>query len=202
MQIIGLCGGSGSGKGAVSEFLSLYGVKTIDTDAVYHDITSHRTECVDEVALAFGDEVINPDGSLNRKELAKIVFSGEDAEKRRQLLNKISHKHVWDKTKELITDYENNGAKFVLIDAPLLFESGFNENCDYTVAVTADIDIRIERIIKRDGIDRNAAIMRIKSQLSDEYLIKHADYHLENSRSLDELKEQVKNLALKLEIIK
>ncbi len=202
MKIIGLCGGSGSGKGTVAELLSLYGIVSIDTDAVYHEITSHTSPCLDEIMEAFGKSVINPDGSLNRKALAKIVFSGEDSMIKRSLLNKISHKHVWDKTKEIISDLKMSGAEFVIIDAPLLFESGFNKECDIVIAVTADIDIRIQRIIKRDSIDKNAATLRIKSQLPDNYLIDNSDFHIENSGSYEKLEKQIKNLVKQLELIK
>lgn len=202
MKIIGLCGGSGSGKGTVADLLSLYGIMSIDTDAVYHEITSHKTSCLDEIAESFGAGVISKDGSLNRKELAKIVFSGEDAMVKRSLLNRISHKHVWDKTKEIISNLKTGGAEFVIIDAPLLFESGFNKECDFIIAVTADIDIRIERIIKRDGIDKNAATLRIKSQLPDNYLIENADFHIDNSGSFEELEKQIGNLINQLKSIK
>lgn len=202
MKIIGLCGGSGSGKGTVADLLSLYGITSIDTDAVYHEITSHASPCLDEIIEAFGEGVINADGSLNRKELAKIVFSGEDSMIKRSLLNKISHKHVWDKTKELISDLNACGAEFVIIDAPLLFESGFNKACDFVIAVTADIDIRVQRIVKRDGIDKNSATLRIKSQLPDNYLIENSDFHIENSGSFEDLEYQIKTLIKQLELIK
>ena len=201
MKIIGLCGGSGSGKGTVADLLSLYGIMSIDTDAVYHEITSHKSPCLDEIAESFGDGVINEDGSLNRKELAKIVFSGEDAMIKRSLLNRISHKHVWDKTKEIISDFETVGVEFIIIDAPLLFESGFNKECDFIIAVTADIDVRIDRIVKRDGIDINSATLRIKSQLPDDYLIKNSNCHIDNSGSFEDLEKQVENLVKQLKTI-
>ncbi len=202
MKIIGLCGGSGSGKGTVADLLSLYGIMSIDTDAVYHEITSHKTPCLDEIAESFGEGVISKDGSLNRKELAKIVFNGEDAMVKRSLLNRISHKHVWNKTKEIVSNLKTGGAEFVIIDAPLLFESGFNKECDFIIAVTADMDIRIDRIIKRDGIDKNAAALRIKSQLPDNYLIENADFHIENSGSFEELEKQIGSLINQLKSIK
>ena len=202
MKIIGLCGGSGSGKGTVADLLSLYGIMSIDTDAVYHEITSHSSPCLDEIRKSFGDIVISEDGSLNRKELAKIVFSGEDSMVKRSLLNRISHKHVWDKTKEIISYLKKSGAEFVMIDAPLLFESGFNKECDFVIAVTADMDIRIERIIKRDGIDKNAATLRIKSQLPDNYLVENSDFHIENSGSYKELEKQINKLVIQLKLIK
>ena len=201
MKIIGLCGGSGSGKGTVADLLSLYGIMSIDTDAVYHEITSHKSPCLDEIAESFGEGVINEDGSLNRKELAKIVFSGEDAMIKRSLLNRISHKHVWDKTKEIISDFETVGVEFIIIDAPLLFESGFNKECDFIIAVTADIDVRIDRIVKRDGIDINSATLRIKSQLPDDYLIKNSNCHIDNSGSFEDLEKQVENLVRQLKTI-
>ena len=201
MKIIGLCGGSGSGKGTVADLLSLYGIMSIDTDAVYHEITSHKSPCLDEIAKSFGEGVINEDGSLNRKELAKIVFSGEDAMIKRSLLNRISHKHVWDKTKEIISDFETVGVEFIIIDAPLLFESGFNKECDFIIAVTADIDVRIDRIVKRDGIDINSATLRIKSQLPDDYLIKNSNCHIDNSGSFEDLEKQVENLVKQLKTI-
>lgn len=201
MKIIGLCGGSGSGKGTVAELFSVYGIMSVDTDAVYHEITSHKSPCLDEIVNAFGKDILNGDGSLNRKELAKIVFSGEDSMVKRSMLNRISHKHVLDKTKEIISECEKNGAEIVAIDAPLLFESGFNKECEFIVAVTADIDVRIDRIMARDGIDKNAATLRIKSQLPDSYLIENSDYHLVNNGSFEDLEKQVSDLILKLKSI-
>ena len=121
---------------------------------------------------------------------------------KRSLLNRISHKHVWDKTKEIISYLKKSGAEFVMIDAPLLFESGFNKECDFVIAVTADMDIRIERIIKRDGIDKNAATLRIKSQLPDNYLVENSDFHIENSGSYEELEKQINKLVIQLKLIK
>ena len=198
MKIIGFCGGSGSGKGTVTELLSVYGITSIDTDAVYHELTSHKSPCLDEIVNAFGEDVLNCDGSLNRKELAKIVFSSENSMVKRSMLNRISHKHVLNKTKEIISECEKNGAEIVVIDAPLLIESGFNKECDFIVTVTADIDVRVRRIVARDGIDENAATLRIKSQLPDSYLIENSDYVLVNNGSFEDLEKQVSDLAIKL----
>lgn len=201
MKIIGLCGGSGSGKGTVAELFSVYGIMSIDTDAVYHDLTSHKTTCLDDIVNEFGKDILNSDGSLNRKKLAKIVFGGEDSMIKRSILNRISHKHVLNKTKDIISECEKNGAEIVAIDAPLLFESGFNIECDFIVAVTADIDVRIDRVMARDGIDKNAATLRIKSQLPDSYLIENSDYNLINNGSFEDLEKQVHDLVLKLKSI-
>ncbi len=201
LKIIGLCGGSGSGKGTVAELFSVYGIMSVDTDAVYHELTSHKSPCLDEIVNTFGKDILNGDGSLNRKELAKIVFNGEDSMIKRSMLNRISHKHVLNKTKEIISECEKNGAEIVAIDAPLLFESGFNKECEFIVSVTADIDVRIDRIMARDRIDKNAATLRIKSQLPDSYLIENSDYHLVNNGSFEDLEKQMSDLILKLKTI-
>ncbi|MBO7302890.1 MAG: dephospho-CoA kinase, partial [Clostridia bacterium] len=94
MKILGLCGGSGSGKGTVARLLLKYGIPTIDTDGVYHNITSRKSECLDALVNAFGSEIIGESGALDRKRLSEIVFSSPDAATRRAELNKIAHKHV------------------------------------------------------------------------------------------------------------
>lgn len=195
MKIIGLCGGSGSGKGKVADLFSVYGIMSIDTDAVYHDLTSHKSPCLDELVEEFGESILNIDGSLNRKKLSEIVFKSEDSTIKRALLNKISHKHVLNKTREIILEFQENGAEAVLVDAPLLFESGFNKECDAVIAVTADMEVRADRVVKRDGISKNAAMLRIRSQLPDEYLIDNSNYHIINDGSFDKLEKQVSALV-------
>ena len=90
MKIIGLCGGSGSGKSAVSELLKKIGIPHIDADRIYHNITSYESDCMRELASVFGDGVKNGDGSLNRAYLREIVFFGIDSNQKRNTLNKIT----------------------------------------------------------------------------------------------------------------
>ena len=195
LKVIGLCGGSGSGKGTVAKLFLNYGIPSIDTDAVYHRLTSQKTPCTDALAVEFGNEILNPDGSLNRKTLSKIVFSGSGSLGKRESLNRISHKFVLDKTRELLREYEAAGVRVAIVDAPLLFESGFNKECDVIISVIAEKDIRVARIVSRDGISEENAILRIEAQKSDEYLTRRSDFVIENSKTLDDVNRAVDEIA-------
>jgi dephospho-CoA kinase len=198
MKIIGLCGGSGSGKGTVAEIFSVFGIPSVDTDKVYHELTSRKSDCLDALVSEFGEAILNDKGTLDRKALSALVFGDGAAAVKRQSLNKITHKFVLDRTREILRDYELMGAKAALVDAPLLFESDFDKECDLIIAVVADMNIRIDRIMLRDGITERSATLRVKTQLPDDYLSSRADYIINNSGSLDELEKAVSDIAYEL----
>ena len=129
MKLIGLCGGSGSGKGAVCSLFNRLGIPSIDTDKVYHQLTSSPSDCLKALTDTFGESIIRPDGSLNRVKLANIVFA-DGADSKRKALGRITHKYILERTDEIAAEYFNAGADFVIVDAPLLFESGYNKKCD------------------------------------------------------------------------
>ena len=191
MKIIGLCGGSGSGKGAVSKLFCELGIPSVDTDAVYREITSNKGACLDTLASEFGQIIIKEDGSLDRKTLSTIVFSGEGAGQKRSRLNEITHKFILDETRRRLSSFEKKDVAFAIVDAPLLFESGFDKECDIVICVIADKHIRLDRIISRDGITREAAEKRIASQLSDGELISRSDFVIYNNSDLTALKREV-----------
>ena len=197
MTVIGLCGGSGSGKGTVARFFEGYGIPSIDADAVYRDITVPGGELIEKLALTFGAAILDENGGLNRAALAKIVF---DPANKTELdkLNKITHEFVIRETVRRINAFESEGYEFVIFDAPLLFESGFNEKCGIIVSVVADKNVRIKRITARDGITPERAEARIASQLSDEYLIERSDFVIYNNGSEQELSAQVASIANKI----
>ena len=198
MKVIGLCGGSGSGKGSVSLVFADCGIPFIDTDCVYREMTSRDSECLRELSVAFGDNIVKSDGSLDRRKLSELVFSGNDANSRRKLLNSIAHRHILAETRRRIKAFFDDGARAVVVDAPLLFESGFDKECDFIVAVVADREVRIKRIMRRDGIERSAAIARIASQLTDDELIKRADAVVKNNGDLQTLRASVTGLCAEL----
>ena len=181
MKVIGLSGGSGSGKGYVAGLFESRGARTIDTDAVYRELTSSHGECMDELIAEFGKEISDSNGALERAVMRKLVFSGEKAEYNRARLNQISHRHVLRKVRSLILELQASDVPVVLVDAPLLFESGFDKECDAVICVTAPVDVRISRIMERDGISKEAALARISTQLSDEILADRSDYVIDNS---------------------
>lgn len=191
MKLIGLCGGSGSGKGAVSSLFGNYGIPAIDTDAVYHDITSHPSDCLDALASEFGPSVVNG-GRLDRAALREIVFNSPDSAEKLNRLNAITHKYIIDETEKIISAYEKDGFRGVIIDAPLLFESGLDKRCDTVIAVLANREVRIARIMLRDGITLDAARARIDAQLSDAELVNRANIIIRNDGTIDELKSAVR----------
>ena len=191
MKVIGLCGQSGSGKGLVCAFFSELNVKCIDTDKIYHDIISTDSKCTKELVNFFGDSVYAYPG-INRKELAKKAFASENNLKR---LNEITHKHILNNVRTQI-DMIKNECLYdgIIIDAPLLFESGFDAECDATIAVIADDDTKISRIIERDGITRDMAIARISSQIPNSLLKEKCSFVINNNSTIEELKVAVNNL--------
>ena len=195
MKVIGICGGSGSGKTMISLMFNKYDVPAIDTDNIYREITAADGPCNRALAEAFGSEIISDDGSLNRKALAKIVFTGEGAKNKLETLNKISHKFILDETRRRLSEYELKGKKAAIVDAPLLFESGFDKECDVVISVVADKEIRLKRIMRRDKIDRESAEARINSQLSDDEIIARSDFVIVNSLDTLDLDDQVYRTA-------
>ena len=194
MKVIGLCGGSGSGKGIVSSIFHEHGIPSIDTDLVYKEITSYKSECINELIENFGCSVCNQDGSLNREKMRELVFFDEKKEKNLKLLNSITHKFVLRELRHRINEYEKDGKLAVIADVPLLFESQFDKECDITIAVIADKSIRINRIIERDGLSYEHAKKRIESQIPSCELIKKVDFVIHNNDSIDNLKEKIHEL--------
>lgn len=188
MLKIGLAGGSGSGKGTVSSLLSQSGIPSFDCDAVYHDLISRDGPLTRTISAAFGEGVRSKDGGIDRRALAAVVF--HDRNKLAEL-NRITHKEILSVLGEWAKRAEDQGITAILIDAPLLFESGFDRECDMTVAVTAPLETRIERIVSRDGISRKEAEERIAAQLSDEELSRRADVVISNSEDLTHLVTEV-----------
>ena len=188
MKVIGLCGGSGAGKGTVCSIFNDFGIKNIDTDKVYHSLISTDSECTIELISAFGNSIYSNPG-IDRKALANIVFSSPE---KLNLLNKITHKHILASVRRFISECED--APAVIVDAPLLFESGFDKECDLTVCVIADDDVRIKRITARDCISVEKAKARINSQIPNSALIKKCNYAIENNSTESELRTQIAQL--------
>ena len=179
MKVLGMCGGSGAGKGYVCGLFAARGVPSIDTDSVYREMTKGPSPCMKELAEAFGSGILCRDGSLDRRAMASIVFApnGEADLKR---LNAITHKYIKTETEKAITQYRAEGRLAVIVDAPALFESGFDRLCDAVIGVFAPRELRIARIIQRDGITREQAEARLAKQIPDEVLMPRCDYCVSN----------------------
>lgn len=176
--IIGLTGPTGSGKTTVSKAAKDLGFKVIDCDKLARKAVEKGEEGLNAVVNAFGEDILLANGELNRKELAKKAFSTEE---KTELLNKTLLPHIVEKVKS-----EINGEN-VLLDAPTLFESGLDSICKYTVAVLSDENIRKMRIINRDGLTEEEALLRMNAGKKDDYYLKKTDNIIYNNGAEAEL---------------
>ena len=193
MLIVGLTGPSGAGKGVVASLLAGYGIPSIDTDKVYHDLLVPPSACLDELTARFGTEILSPDGALNRGALAALVFSpghGEDLAD----LNAIAHRHILNQTRQLLAVHEAEGAVAVLVDAPQLFESGFDRECGFILSVLAPYELRLARIMERDGLSEERARARLDASHSDEFFRERSDAVIVNGESVDSMASEVRRL--------
>ena len=175
IKTVGLCGRSGSGKGYVSSLFARRNIPSIDTDAVYRELVSTpgaaSGECLSELRQEFGSGIIAKDGTLDRQALSCIVFA-PGCEERLRTLNSITHKYILAKTLSYISVYAKMGKTAVLVDAPVLFESGFDSVCDITVFVSCPDEVGVQRICRRDGISEFEALRRLSAQIPDDTLRK------------------------------
>lgn len=193
MLIVGLTGGIGSGKTTVSDLFKDLGIHIIDTDVISHDLVADDKSVLKEIVAHFGEGILKEDKSLNRKELAKIVFSQREY---KQQLENILHPKIRDEVNKQIQNYALNSPppKYVIVVIPLLFETGFNDLIDRVLVVHADETIRINRIKQRDHRSINEIRAIINSQVSDEKRLNEADDIIENNENLASLEAQIKRL--------
>lgn len=198
MLIIGLTGQTGAGKSTVSEILKKYGCYHIDADKIAHEVLDNDEDVKNNLAETFGKDVICEDGKVNRAVLAKYAFADREST---LCLNAITHPAVNRKIQSIISKQSEYGAKAVIIDAIALFESGEAKLCDFTVAVTAPREIRLERIIARDKISVSRAEERINAQKDEKFFSVNADYIINNYAPYN-IYDETEKLAYKLKLIK
>lgn len=194
MKIIGLTGGSGAGKSVVAAEFKKLGAGIVDADAIYRKLCNENLDMLYEIENEFGD-ILTDDKKLDRAKLASIVFSDNNKLKR---LNEITISYIKKASDENFKELKNKGVKIALYDAPTLFQTGTNSMCDGVIGIIADRNTRIERIIKRDNISKQAAIARIDAQPDDKFYYERCQYIIENNVSHETLKTQVIELWQKL----
>ena len=177
MKIIGLTGGSGAGKSTVARALYARGAGWVDADAVYHTLCRENRAMLNELCDAFGD-VLDADGALDRARLAPIVF---DSPERLALLNTITIPYIRAASQEAFAACA--ACPFTLFDAPTLFQSGTDSLCSGVIGVLAPRELRIARIMERDGISREQAAARIDAQPEDGFYRARCQWIIENGSS-------------------
>lgn len=186
MKIIGITGLTGSGKGTVSQKLAEYGCYHIDADKIAHDVINFNETVKKKLKNRFGEDIIDNGGKVVRFLLAQKAFADKEST---EALNAITHPAVTEKIKEIIAEKESGNCKAVIIDAIALFESGEDKLCDFTVAVVAPKEIRLERIMSRDGITEEKALERMNAQKDESFFTGRADFILWNYPPYDLNKE-------------
>lgn len=178
--IIGLTGQTGAGKTTISRVMQKLGCSIIDADKVARGVVGSE-ECKKKLIGEFGSDIYS-NGELNRRLLAKKAFSNK---KSTQRLNEITHPYILKEIKNYINELAYSGKDIIVVDAPLLFESGMDSLCDKVVVVVSPVEVRANRIIKRDNISRQEAELRINAQNNQEYYTKRADYIIDGTNVND-----------------
>lgn len=188
MKIIGLTGGSGTGKGTVAAMFCTLGAASVDADAVYHRLCREQHDMLAEIAQAFGD-VLDAHGALNRKALAPIVFSSPEKLTR---LTRITTPYIRDACLTEIA--QKDTYPLVLLDAPTLYETGLDSICASVIAVLSDDALRMQRIIRRDGLTAEQAWARIAAQPDDAFYTQRTRHLIYNNGNLTALSDTVQTL--------
>ena len=178
MRVIGITGGTGCGKTSVLRMMERLGCFAIDADEVYHHLLRYSVELREALRQAFPDAV-SENGDLDRVRLGQIVYNDEQ---KMHELTAITHPSIIKQVEHILEVGEKHNASMAVIDAVFLIESGLDERCDLTVGVVAPREVRMHRIMLRDGISEQAALMRIDAQPDEEFYREHCDYILDNSR--------------------
>lgn len=192
MKLIGLCGRSGSGKSECGKIACEMGFAVIDCDVVYAELTQKGSPLIEKLAQTFGRNVVKADGELDRKTLSGVVFGDKE---KLQILNDITHGAILAEVlkKAEILSPESKG-NIVIVQAPLLFESGFDKKCIYNVCVISSLESGIERLKKRDLLTEDQAKARLASQLDNEFLRSKCDFVIENDGDISSLKNNTKRV--------
>lgn len=177
MLTIGLTGKTGAGKSTVALHLKEQGCYIIDGDVIARQITEKGSPVLTELQNAFGKDILDENGELIRNLLAERAFSSRECT---DILNSITHPAIKKRCEDEIEKAKKEGYKVSVIDAAALLDSSCKDICHKIVVVTAPEEIRLERILRRDGITTEQAMTRIKAQKSDEYYFSNADIIIRN----------------------
>jgi dephospho-CoA kinase len=190
--LVGLTGGMGSGKSLVAGMFQELGAHLIDADGLSRSLVEPDKPAWHEIVNKFGQGVLNDDKTLNRKKMAELVFSDSENKK---VLEGIVHPKVFLEEKRIYEEIrEKENDALILVDSPLLIESGNYSQMDKVIVIASDEEICLKRILDKGSFSMVDAKKRIKNQMGLQEKSKYADYILENNSSIDELRLNVKAL--------
>lgn len=195
VHVVGLTGQSGAGKTTVCKVFEKNGFAVINCDTISRQVTEKGSRCLSQLAECFGKDIIRPDGTLDRRKLGDIVFGNREL---LYQLNGICYPYITYQIVERLKAFKESGQRFVLLDAPTLFESRADDFCDLIISVTADKESRLKRILERDGITEEQALKRFASQHTEEFFRSRSDYIIINNKDIPILIEKAKEVSDKV----
>lgn len=178
---IGLTGGIASGKSTVARFIKEKGIAVIDADGIAREVLTIYPVILKYLREKYGDSIF-PDGELDRKALGNIIFSNEED---RKAYMEVIIPCIRQEIEMRMQKLEDDGESVVVLDAPLLFEEGLQEDMDYTILVFCEPEVQMARLMKRDRLAREEAMNRIRSQMDMDKKLYCADFVVDNSYDLD-----------------
>ena len=193
---MGLTGGLGSGKSTASKFFKSLGAFILDADNSAKNLIETNKEVKEELIKEFGTDIMNANSSIDKKKLARVAFQDEDHQQR---LNYVVHPHIHnaiDKSYKEILDQNNH--KLFIVDAALIYESGYDAHLDYVIVITAQLKHRMERALNRNTLTREEILKRIDFQWPEEDKISLADFVIHNDGTESDLNNQIIELFEKL----
>lgn len=185
--VVGLTGGIAAGKSTLRKELEKIGFIAIDADQIAREIVEPETEGLQAIKQNFGEDYLI-DGKLNRSKLGELVFADSNQLAK---LNSILHPLIKKELQKQIEVLKFNGETKILLEVPLLFETGIESLCDYTITLEIERKTQIERLQQRNGFSRKHAIDRIESQSSPDFRKSKADLVIENAENVESSKQQV-----------
>ncbi len=197
MLVVGLTGGMASGKSVVSKTLRELGLPIIDADLIARERVRPNEIGYKEIVDHFGEGILNPDQTIHRRRLAKIIFSDY---KERERLNSILHSRIVEEIKKRIGDFKEKEEKIVIVDAALLIEAGQLPLVDELIVVTVSPKIQVKRLAQRDHLTEQEARERIATQMPLSEKAKLADYIIDNSSSVKKTIKRTKEVYHKLQL--
>jgi len=191
VRVIGLTGGIACGKNLVARILEKLGGVVIDADQLAREVVVRGEPAYKAIVNEFGEAVLNPDRTLDRKALAKIIFADPEA---RRCLESITHPAIARRAEQKLAELRKEGVRAVVYMAPLLIEAGVTSRVDEVWVVFADRETQVARLMKRDGIDRREALQRISAQMPMEEKRKHGKIVIDNRGTPEETERLVKEI--------
>ncbi|MDT3740799.1 MAG: dephospho-CoA kinase [Candidatus Kapabacteria bacterium] len=198
--VIAITGGIGSGKSEAARIFRELGRSVISTDELAKVVMNTDNSVKKQIISTFGSNSYNSDGVLSAGHISSTVFSGNESQSDNlQKLNLIVHPPVIELMISEIEKTIEAGEKLVFVESALIYESALDEGFDYIICITADDDLRIQRVRQRSGISEEQIIQRMKEQISQEEKIKLSDFEIENNKSINDLKNSINFLLPILE---